>query len=344
VSVSSGRRWGRFAGLGALSLALLAAPALVATSADALPVPGPDVPCLQTRADGTSAVRRAPDTSPVTAATVARVERAVRAATQTAEAQSRLTASAVVLPVYRVKVQIHIIHGKKKADRRLHRHGARKKVFRILRTAYNGGESAESEPMGIDFRLKRITVTTNDRWYHARMNSSADRQMKRRLHRGTAQTLNIYINKPRPPAGFNGLLLGYSRFPWQYRRHKTLDGVTINVQSLPIRGSRTGFNLGDTAVHETGHWLGLFHTFQGFCDSYNDGVADTPAESDYAASCTDTSNICDPNQLLPAPDGPGYFNPALNFMEYTPDACMRMFTAGQHTRVAGLFAKFRYHR
>jgi hypothetical protein len=45
--------------------------------------------------------------------------------------------------------------------------------------------------MGVTFRLKRITVSRNDRWYHAAPMTRVDKQMRNRLHRGTASTLNI---------------------------------------------------------------------------------------------------------------------------------------------------------
>ena len=334
-----GTTWARLVGLGALSAALVGAPAVVAPGAQAQPAPGPGVQCLVP--GGAPAVRRAPDTPPVSAATLARVEREVSAVAR-ARAASSPTARSATLPVFRVKVQIHVIHGTHKGESRLKRRGARTKVFQVLRNAYNGAQSDVSERMGIVFDLKRITVTRNDRWFHARMNSAADRQMKRRLHRGNASTLNIYVNKLRPPAQLRGLLLGYSRFPWKYAGHERLDGVTINVRSLPIRGSRTGFNLGDTVVHETGHWLGLLHTFQRGCDPYNDGVADTPAEKNEYGNmgCADLDNLCDPSDVLVD----GMYDPAYNFMEYTRDACMRMFTAGQHERVVDMFATYRAGR
>lgn len=301
---------------------------------------GPGVPCLQPAAGNGPAVRRVPDTPSVSAATLARVEQEVRETSRAlAEQQATGSRSAATLPVYRVKVQIHIIRGSHKGERRFGRDAARRKVFAVLQAGYNGAESPDSEPMGIDFRLKRITITRNDRWYHARMNSRADRQMKARLHRGTASTLNIYVNKPRPPAHLRGLLLGYSRFPWKYRGHRKLDGVTINIRSLPVPGSKTGFNLGDTVVHETGHWLGLLHTFQGGCTGSNDGVTDTPAERNQYGNtnCVDPTNLCDPTDVLVK----GLYDPAYNFMEYTRDGCMRMFTAGQHQRVVDMYKTFR---
>lgn len=325
----------KYVGPGALSLALLATPALtVASPAQAMPVPGPDVTCLAPK--GSPVVSRAPDTPRVSAATLARVARAADAASSDA---ARTTAAP---PVYRVKVQIHIIHGRHRGESQLKRAGARTKVFRILQDGYDGAESPDSQPMGIVFDLKRITVAKNESWYHARQGSRADRQMKKRLHRGTAQTLNIYVNKARAQAGFAGLLLGYSTFPWNYSANKKLDGVTVSVLSLPIRHSRTGYNLGDTVVHETGHWLGLLHTFEGGCSGPNDSVADTPAEIDSRGNqfCADLKNLCDPSEVTVG----GLFDPAYNFMEYTMDACMRMFTAGQRQRVDGMYLRFRLGR
>jgi hypothetical protein len=321
-------------------MALLATPALV-TTADASPLPGPAVPCLQRSTDTDPPVRRLRDTSPVSAATLARVEREVDAADPVlAESVSPSVRSAAAQRLF-VNVQVHIIHGRHKGERRIKRPAARRLV-QILRDGYNGAQwPGVSEPMGVVFNLKRITITRNDRWYHAWYMSRADRQMRRHLHRGTAQTLNIYIKTFKKSSA--GVLLGHSRFPWQYRGHKKMDGVEINVDGMP-GGRARGYNLGDTVVHETGHWFGLLHTFQNFCDANNDYVADTPAESYYATSCGDITNICNPTDLVPAPGGPGYYNPSLNFMEYTPDACMRMFTKGQHERLVRQFLALRYGR
>ena len=278
----------------------------------------------------------------MSAAAVAAVDGAVATSSLTASSRSAgPAAGAAVPPVLQVNVQIHIIRGRHKHERRVKWRGAAQ-LFRILRDGFNGAQSpGVSEPMGVNFHLKRIKVTRNDRWYHAYPMSRADRQMRRHLHRGTAQTLNIYIKSF--PRNRDGVLLGHSRFPWQYRGHRTLDGVEVNVDGMP-GGRARGFNLGDTVIHETGHWFGLLHTFQNGCDPYNDGVADTPAEIDTAHACGDPANLCDPTQVLPAPDGPGYYDPAFNFMEYTPDACMRMFTAGQHERAANMFMHYRYGR
>jgi hypothetical protein len=289
------------------------------------------------------AARRIPDTPAISGATLDRVRRQ----TATGSVLTSGTARALpgertaALPTYRVRVQIHLIHGTRPGEHKVRRPAARR-LFGILQAAYDGKQSAGfSEPMGVIFDLKRITITRNETWYHARPMSRADRRMKRKLHRGGAQVLNIYINAPKYPGG--SILLGYSRFPWQRGAHPKLDGVTVNVAGLP-GGRATGYNLGDTVVHETGHWLGLLHTFQsryrdGCADPYDDGVKDTPKERGPNFRCSDTANLCNVAELVP-----GVYDPALNFMEYTYDSCMRLFTAGQHARLAQMYATYRYGR
>jgi hypothetical protein len=304
--------------------------------------PAPETICLRAGTPIVHPRHAIHDTTPMSAVQLAAVDDQVAGSTAPSDAtDARVAATPAVLPTLDVNVQLHIIRGRHKREHRVKWRNAAA-LFRILRDGFNGAQSPGiSEPMGVNFVLKRISVTRNDRWYHAFPMSRADRQMRRHLHRGTAQTLNIYLKAF--PKVRGGVLLGHSRFPWQYRGHRTLDGVEVNVDGMP-GGRARGFNLGDTVIHETGHWFGLLHSFQGGCDSYSDGVADTPAELSTARACGDPSNLCDPDQILPAPAGPGYYDPAFNFMEYTPDACMRMFTPGQHKLAVDRFMRYRYGR
>jgi hypothetical protein len=321
----------RFGAVGLLAAALTASAAVVASPAGAS-LPSAASPCLEPRSDRASTPHRLPDTSPVTAARLQKVERQVAASSE---------ARTAALPTFRVKVQFHIIHGRHRREHKIKRRDARR-LFHILQDGYNGAQwPGVSEPMGVTFRLKRISVSRNDRWYHAAPMTRADKQMRKRLHRGGASTLNIYIKKM--PSFGGSILLGHSRFPWQYKHHKKFDGVEVNVDGLP-GGRAQGYNLGDTVIHESGHWFGLLHPFEGGCAGPNDQVADTPAESVAAHSCEDTSNICDPTQLLLPPAGPGYYNPALNFMDYSPDPCMRMFTQGQHEHFVPIYQRYRAGR
>lgn len=299
-----------------------------AAPAGALPVGGGTAAaCLRPADASTPAFRRGLDTSRVSTDTAREVQQVLRqTSAATGEPLAARTSSAerttITVPVY-----IHLIRGRHRGDRNISKYQARW-VFGTLRAGFAGGQNpAAMTSTGFNFVLKSIRVTRNDRWYHAAPFSAADRRMKRRLHRGNARALNIYLNR----AEAGGLpLLGFSRFPWQYRGTPRQDGVTINVEAL--RGGRAvGYNLGDTLIHETGHWLGLFHTFERGCGPIGDAVSDTPAEAEPSFTCPVTRDTC----TAPGTD------PVHNFMDYSYDSCMNHFTPGQINRMRLSFIAYR---
>ena len=89
------------------------------------------------------------------------------------------------------------------------------------------------------------------------------------------------------------------------------DGCNIHADTLP-GGPFANVNLGFTAVHEAGHWLGLLHVFQGFaCDGEGDLIDDTPVTQTDSVGCPTGKDSC--------PDGPG-LDPIHNFMDYSDDS------------------------
>lgn len=137
--------------------------------------------------------------------------------------------------------------------------------------------------------------------------------------------LNIWV------CNLGGGLLGYAQFPGG---PSASDGVVCNYQYFGRNGSALApYNKGRTGTHEVGHWLNLYHIWgdDGTGCTGSDNVSDTPnqAGDNYGCPTYPKTDGC-------SPSSPGVM--FMNYMDYTDDACMNMFSAGQKTRMRALFA------
>ena len=176
---------------------------------------------------------------------------------------------------------------------------------------------------GFSFVLAGVDRTANDVWFNFGYNSSAERQAKTALRRGTGDDLNIYTTS-------GGGYLGWATWPHKYQSQPALDGIVVAYDSLP-GGAIENYNEGDTATHEAGHWFGLYHTFQNGCSNNGDYVDDTAPERVPARGCPIGQDTC---------ASPGV-DPIHNFMDYSYDQCIFEFTPGQAERMNDFFVTYR---
>jgi hypothetical protein len=175
---------------------------------------------------------------------------------------------------------------------------------------------------GFSFVKASVDRTRSDTWF-AMGYGGNEHHAKRQLAIDPANTLNFYT------AELGMGLLGWAYLPWSFDESHYMHGVVVHHRSLP-GGSFSNYNGGQTGTHEIGHYLGLYHTFDGGCDG-GDYCEDTPAEATPARACPTGRDTC---------AAPG-LDPIHNYMDYSYDACMYEFSADQGTRMEWATATYK---
>ncbi|KAK0103422.1 hypothetical protein ONS95_005446 [Cadophora gregata] len=201
--------------------------------------------------------------------------------------------------------------------------------FQVLKNAYS--------PYGIHMLLRNTSWIVDDitgTGFYQEDGSMSDELFEQwfahmqRTRQGSHSTLNLYFYTDMP-VGIQGICpLPTFVTPgdeWFYR-----DGCQLHANTMP--GGDIAKYLGNTAIHEAGHWFGLLHTFQGKCSIYGDGVMDTPPQASASVGCPVGRDSC------PGEEG---LDPIHNYMDYSDDECTTEFTPGQSELMHDSFARFR---
>ena len=194
--------------------------------------------------------------------------------------------------------------------------------------------------------IERINTTTKG-WtappYSGFNSSYIEQTIKPGSSWDPSKYLNIWVLE------MNDGVLGYAQFPtvpspltptigdmFNQGGAANTDGVVFDYRYVGTVGSATApYNLGRTASHEIGHWLGLRHP-NGDTTCGDDNVSDTPAQSNLSSSCPSTAGAVVASGCTVSPNPPG--RNYQNYMDYTDDACLTMFTSGQKARMQACMA------
>ena len=186
-----------------------------------------------------------------------------------------------------------------------------------LTSTYN---SVKASDIGVRFVLDQVVrkSTTKTSW--------GTNDAMKKSGQGIAPTspttkLNIWV------CNLGGGILGYAQFPGG---SSATDGVVLDDNATGRTGTAAApFNKGRTATHEIGHWLNLRHIW-GDATCGNDQVGDTPLHNtaNYGCPAAGHKSTCTGQPV----------EMTMNYMDYTDDACMYMFSLGQRTRMLATFA------
>ncbi|PPQ73820.1 hypothetical protein CVT24_012251 [Panaeolus cyanescens] len=185
---------------------------------------------------------------------------------------------------------------------------------------------------GVSFDLKSVRRILSRR-YHDLLNvPETDEQAimlsnyGKAFRLGDVKTLNVnLIGFTTDPETY-----GFALPPSFYAEFPEYDGAYIRFDSLP--GGASPVRQGSTLIHEVGHWLSLWHTFQNGCEGFGDEISDTPAEAGPATGCPETRDSC--------PLQPG-LDPVWSYMDYSAEGCRVRFSPMQIDRMRTAIDAFR---
>ncbi|GAB4036635.1 M43 family zinc metalloprotease [Spirosoma gilvum] len=273
--------------------------------------------------------------------------------------QKSLRAAAADTTVYRIPVVIHVVHNTASGAT-----GGTSNVnisdaqilsqIQVLNEDYRrkaGTLGYNTSSIGADARIEFFLATADPngnptngitRHYYPSKTTfdilNDDTLLSQIVYWPSDRYLNIWVTR------FQDSYLGYTQFPtaadtlkglWP-TSNELVDGSLIDYR---VFGKQTGavnrplYMLGRTVTHEIGHWLGLIHPWGDGSGCAEDYVADTPLTADRSISptnCNQTYSTC--------VAGKQTRDLVENYMMYSPDACMNMFTAGQVGRMRAVLA------
>lgn len=136
-------------------------------------------------------------------------------------------------------------------------------------------------------------------------------------------------------------LLGWATLPGGSAATDAVHVLYSSVGGPNNPGTANPYHLGRTATHEVGHWFNLQHTFSGncagttanTCATQGDFCCDTPPTNGSNFGCPTNQNSCTETTPFPPPYTSNVVDQVQNYMDYTDDPCMNLFTLNQSTRM-----------